>query len=679
MKKISIIVLIIFIFNNAAYGAGIESDFRSLKFLTSEVGRLALRPPLSSKGEGFIERAGKAEKAVGNKQIRRSIIITSVGTFVAVTVASLGLLDIKISYPRISADSLSKIVQMDATPKIPSTPIAEYRLSLIRKEFESSIAAFGHNDISTDECIAYAHRLKNAAYRLLKMTEEEDNVAVVSFYNYDTIAFLVSFINKPEVVRQPSFIARETVAVAKQYILLSIREMVRKGSIIDVNKEDKIRDILKSLLSYKEKVSQSDPSFPAYFPFNEEELLTHMIRNIVSDALAVYVRVSEIRKAQFEVDGNKSLAEYYAQRVYGLPSVENFFVHDPIVDVYRHMLYDGPHPYLFSIGAHFETKDRIERAKNEPVHNIPLSLIKPVQEIRRWRNLYGFVQESAKAYQIPADVIFATIAGDEYQPPYTVKYAFSTIIPNRRPKWAERSRFTSKFVPENLILPYYWNDYLGGVVMETKNTMGLFQLRPATIRRYQLWKRFGIDAQPLSDGAISWMLIDPRYNIEAGTALLNALAQQVEDVRTGRTTLQELRASFKSEVQGGDLPYYLDYPALYANAPSLKSLGLEGWRLSRLHPIYGTKIDVQQNVRWAVVISGVTDERPARFTEINSIEAVNVVESYLTDRDAFFADASRRTLRELAGNSNRPDLQKRAREILKYYGIRGYIIPAQSL
>ena len=46
MKKISIAVLIIFILSNAAYGAGIESDFRSLKFLTSEVGKLALRPEM---------------------------------------------------------------------------------------------------------------------------------------------------------------------------------------------------------------------------------------------------------------------------------------------------------------------------------------------------------------------------------------------------------------------------------------------------------------------------------------------------------------------------------------------------------------------------------------------------------------------------------------------------------
>jgi len=99
-----------------------------------------------------------------------------------------------------------------------------------------------------------------------------------------------------------------------------------------------------------------------------------------------------------------------------LPSTEKLLEEDPIVDVYRYMLYDTAEEgfYLFAIRVRFETEDRIERAKNEPVHNIPLSLVKPVQEIRRWRNLYGFVQEAAEAYQIPVDVIFATIAGQEY-------------------------------------------------------------------------------------------------------------------------------------------------------------------------------------------------------------------------------------------------------------------------
>ncbi|MDP2911520.1 MAG: hypothetical protein Q8N76_04210, partial [Candidatus Omnitrophota bacterium] len=46
MKKISIIVLIVFILSNAAYGGVTKSDFRSLKFLTSEVEGSSLRPEM---------------------------------------------------------------------------------------------------------------------------------------------------------------------------------------------------------------------------------------------------------------------------------------------------------------------------------------------------------------------------------------------------------------------------------------------------------------------------------------------------------------------------------------------------------------------------------------------------------------------------------------------------------
>jgi len=240
MKKISIIVLIVFILSNAADGTGTGFDFRSRRTATSKAGWLALRVPLNTKEKGFIERAGKAEEAIGNKQFRQSIIITSLGTFVAVTVASLGLLDIKISYPRMSDDYLSKIVQMNTTPKIPATPITENRLSLIRKEFESSIAALSRDDISVSECITYAHRLKNAARILLDMHEDEAKY----FYNSGNIAFLASFIKNPEVVRKSSFIAREIAAVAKQYVLLWMREMIGTGSIIDPDEEDKIRDLL---------------------------------------------------------------------------------------------------------------------------------------------------------------------------------------------------------------------------------------------------------------------------------------------------------------------------------------------------------------------------------------------------------------------------------------------------
>lgn len=111
MRKI-ITILTIFVFISVNIGYALQDVAYN---------KTNLRVPLSTKEREFVERNGNAWDAFklkperdlllssGPKLFRRSIIITTVGTFVTVMAASLGLLDLKISYPRVSRDSLSRI------------------------------------------------------------------------------------------------------------------------------------------------------------------------------------------------------------------------------------------------------------------------------------------------------------------------------------------------------------------------------------------------------------------------------------------------------------------------------------------------------------------------------------------------------------------------------------------
>jgi hypothetical protein len=313
----------------------------------------------------------------------------------------------------------------------------------------------------------------------------------------------------------------------------------------------------------------------------------------------------------------------------------------------------------------------VRKAVEEPLHVVDLEDRWGVRSVRALpKDVVEAVSESAAVHGIDAGMLMANLF-DQVERQYYLSEGLSiyaarksdgTSSGNMKAAFAEA---LSRLVPRDVRMPVHWNDFLGGVILAGKNGMGLFQIRPANVKRFPgVWARFGIpDANVLSDREIAYRLMDPRYNVEAWAVILHGMAQEVESLRLQALSGEDLDFSeYRKESKVWLSRRSADE---YALLPPLKSVGADVWRLTAFHPLLSDKAKFSLDMTGLVYRSGIFDDRPMIFSGINGKKQVDkLAEMLKVDKDPYLLHAVRRTLEAVAADANHPQ-NKRAREILK--------------
>jgi hypothetical protein len=248
------------------------------------------------------------------------------------------------------------------------------------------------------------------------------------------------------------------------------------------------------------------------------------------------------------------------------------------------------------------------------------------------QEVLALIHTKAAAYNIPEEILIAGFIRnslieqnqlDAEKVPFGIFYLYQRKgMIGRYPPWLLKIpiRIGSILWLNDLsTTPPRWNKFVGSIA-GGKNSLGVYQLRAAQVRKYQLWKNIGIDASTLNDLEISSMLLDVPKNVEAYAKLQHDAAFEVEQIRAisqealalkdqkspaairRRTDLinqyeslfNRYRQESKKEAMGifeGLTPD--DVFSIYAALPSWKELGdKNGWRLASLHPLYYLKFYV---------------------------------------------------------------------------------------
>jgi len=132
----------------------------------------------------------------------------------------------------------------------------------------------------------------------------------------------------------------------------------------------------------------------------------------------------------------------------------------------------------------------------------------------------------------------------------------------------------------------------GGFVLDAHSTSGLFRFRPAWVKRNNAFARFGKDVKSLSTREIAWLLLNPKYSVEAAAVLVASLANEAkESVLLAKDGQPWDSGHYAREFGDGIYRYntrtdeervrYLKFGV----PPSIFSDLNEGWMMWLFHPI----------------------------------------------------------------------------------------------
>ncbi len=442
--------------------------------------------------------------------------------------------------------------------------------------------------------------------------------------------WLIDFVLDPQVVHSPSAAARELVLDAKRKAI---------DALIDRESAEPnlaSREALKALWSYSERIDQPDPTYPR-FGFTEQERLTLGVKAHYYDILPHY-----------QTKEGDAMSRRYRD----------------LSDMLRKWLTRD------TLAAEMAQQRAMDKERAAPLHSLPLSRVKRARDYRAWpKDVLAAVSEAARAHGIPEELLIVNL-GTQIERQYTLREGFDVWAQRQDEKTSSGrlkvkiAKWLSDKMPAGVAMPVRWNDFLGGMILNGKNGIGLFQIRPANVRRYPwVWKRFGVpDADALSDREITWRLHDPRYNAEAWACILEGMAQDVDNLRLKASRGEKLDFStYEKESKTWLTP---SDDKVYALLPTLDSVPGRWWRLTAFHPLLRDKAGMDVGDAGTLLASGALDGRPATLTNIRSLDDVKDAAKLLSGDDAFFADAARRGLTAVAAGASGPEVAKAAAEAL---------------
>jgi len=318
----------------------------------------------------------------------------------------------------------------------------------------------------------------------------------------------------------------------------------------------------------------------------------------------------------------------------------------------------------------------IDQMEKDDLHEIPLDVVGTIEEIGRLPIDYRqYIAESARANRIPERLlIYSIIVGSLHEREYPLGKMLD-IAETREAIPRDLANKTRFFLPSSTldyIPPSKLSSYIGGH-MRGKTTLGMTKIRPNWVRRHNAWQRFGIDADKLSDGEITDLLLNPKYHFEASACMwrgaIDWVKRQQHEALTNETSLDV--SDFDAEASEREViaenPFFTRYIPLIKNDAE--------WLLAVFHPqsewffsqsigplVFSdnAKKRKTKQVHWdpfyiqkLIVLSGVLDDKPAEFTGIETPNDLEKLKDLVNSENSYLRNAAERTLKKLFNDINK--------------------------
>jgi len=238
--------------------------------------------------------------------------------------------------------------------------------------------------------------------------------------------------------------------------------------------------------------------------------------------------------------------------------------------------------------------------------------------LTRPKKIRGYCIESAKAHGIPARVLVGSIIHALIRD-YEIDTGLG-ILEKRGAISGKIAKFLKDILPEKIrykTLGEKWNDFLGGVILEGKAAIGITQMRPAWVIRYKGWERFGIDATKLSNRKISWMLLKPKYCIEATAKMWRSLIDETKSYQKQAVEHNmdpDMSIYHKESITDRKMkPHPIATAEYFRLLPNSELFGSEDWIIANYHPMYFEWAYSNLKLHGLIIQSGVLDDKPVRF------------------------------------------------------------------
>jgi hypothetical protein len=316
-------------------------------------------------------------------------------------------------------------------------------------------------------------------------------------------------------------------------------------------------------------------------------------------------------------------------------------------------VYDSLSAVVFDPDDLVPRLQQLNDLKKAGVRQIPLEAAEDVVKIRQIPQEYvAWIKGASQRYGLPPELLLAhmisapingysvdhglRILGKRSLAARTVASALSRGLP----QWALGLELNGKAVD------------LIGLALNGKNSVGVFQIRPVTVRRY-LETLDGKMVDKMNDGEISRVLLNPGVNIKAYAAIFDAVILEVETFRKDAAAGQAPDMTrFPEGAAERDL-YRIMKPSIenLSHVPPLEIMGPYGWLLAIYHPAESLKFRPDLKLMGLVLLSGVLDGRPAEFSVGTPADRAIVIK-LLKNNDPYIREAAARTL---ANNKNRSE------------------------
>lgn len=296
-----------------------------------------------------------------------------------------------------------------------------------------------------------------------------------------------------------------------------------------------------------------------------------------------------------------------------------------------------------------------QEAKNTVKPHIPVSAIPYIAQIRQIPKAYiEWIQISAQKHKIPSEIMVASLLHSPLSS-YSLFIGLD-MIGKRITALAGVTRYVKGVLPSGVLqfeIDPKLSDIVGGVVLGAQNSMGVYQLRPVTVRQF-LTHLDGRNLFEMTDREIARALLDPRVNIETFAAIYRAVIDDVEKRRlkavAGQDPLSdrdELFRGAKSETKYYSL--WIPSKSDFAQLPSREAMEESDWILSIYHPLYGLKFVPDLTDMTFSLLSGVLDETPKQpiIDVADTEEDLAKLVQLERHADPYIADAAKRTVERL--------------------------------
>jgi FkbH-like protein len=489
-----------------------------------------------------------------------------------------------------------------------------------QSELDKTVNLLGRGSLSAKDALVEAQYLLDLANACIDTS---------AYRSLEEVSQILDFISNPEVANIASFSVRETVYRAKVRLLINSRVVFAGHEIYAVKRLRVLAD------NYRENVSLPDSLFP--FHCTESEMLTGLLKKRLENACSLLLTTGTIQPF----------------------SDEEFPGYDGI-NLIQGLYYENTIPYdNFSLR---EAKSGlIEAALEDSVHAMPVALLRPIRKLRQAPvGLIAQLKDATEAFQISWEFAASHLINAD-----DVRYSLYDLVKYYRVRNSGNEGEKSGYGPKNISLPRHINDALGGIFPGGgKNSMGAFQLRAYEVRRYNLLGRLGIDAAKLSDRQINMLMLNPRYAAEAWVALTRAVIDEVEDVCTfDQRGINDIVKEWNKSATVGH-PFIRAYSReFFASIPAREDLGKHEWFITLYHPLFNGKMASPLASQYTVIVSGIGDNKPGVFTDVQTVKDLLSLQPLLSDKDEYLRKAARRTFEEIAQDSTNI-LQDEARKII---------------